>query len=96
MIYLSAHANFWLNTLIPAVIAIVSCSLAVFPGASTYYEVPMGIIGKVYVNSMLVLLNSRMVLGSEETKKGSTVISVMKFSRALGNPTDNRHHCRDG
>ena len=39
----------------------------------------MGIIGKVYATSMLVLINSRMVLGSVETQTPSTVISVLRF-----------------
>ena len=54
-----------------------------------YYQVPMGIIGKVYTNSMLVLINSRMVLGSVETQTLSTVISGLRFGvTAAANPTD--------
>jgi hypothetical protein len=71
-----------------AVVGIISFSLAVFPRDSTYYQAPMGIIGKVYANSMLVLINSRMVLGSEETQTPSTVISVLRFGTAPANPTD--------
>jgi hypothetical protein len=78
----------WLNMFISAVIAIVSFALALSPNRSTYYEVPMGIIGKVYANSMLVLINSRMVLGSEETPTPSRVISALKFGTAPANPTD--------
>jgi len=48
----------------------------------------MGIIGKVHANSMLVLINSRMVLGSEETQKQLTVISVLRFGTAPVSPTD--------
>jgi len=41
----------WLNTFILAVIGIVSLSLAIIPTSdSLYFEVPMGIIGKVYAN----------------------------------------------
>ena len=40
----------------------------------------MGIIGKVYANSMLVLINSRMVLGSAEIQTPSTVISALRFA----------------
>jgi hypothetical protein len=78
----------WLNMFISAIIGIVSFSLTILPGYSTYYQVPMGIIGKVYANSMLVLINSRMVLGSEETQKPLTVISVLRFGTAPANPTD--------
>src|SRR5258708_52109 len=79
----------WLNMFISAIIGIVSFSLTISPGYSTYYQVPMGIIGKVYANSMLVLINSRMVLGSEETQKPLTAISVLRFGTAPVNPTDN-------
>jgi len=78
----------WLNVFISAVIAIVSFLLvALFPHSSTYYQVSMDIIGKVYANSMLVLINSRMVLGSTETP--STVISVLRFGTTPANPADN-------
>jgi len=36
----------------------------------------MGIIGKVYANSMLVLINSRMLLGSEDMSK---IVSGLVF-----------------
>jgi len=46
----------------------------------------MYVIGKIYANSMLVLINSRMVLGSEETP--STIMSVLKFATAPANEED--------
>jgi hypothetical protein len=42
--------------------------------------------GKVYANSMLVLINSRMLLGSEETPLA--VGSVMRFRTASANSKD--------
>ena len=48
----------------------------------------MCIIGKVYANSMLVLINSRMVLNSEETQTPSTAISVLRFGAAPPNRED--------
>ena len=72
---------------ISAVIGIVSFSLVVQHN-STLYQVPMAIIGKVYANSMLVLVNSRMVLDPEETQTPSTVISVLRFGTAPANPED--------
>ena len=60
-----------------AVIGIVAFLLAALPNSPGYYQVPMGITGKVYANSMLVLINNRMLLGSEEIP--SSVSSVMKF-----------------
>ncbi|KAF9528218.1 hypothetical protein CPB83DRAFT_854657 [Crepidotus variabilis] len=41
------------------VIALVTFGLAMIPGNPMYYLVPMGIIGKVYANSLMVLINSR-------------------------------------
>jgi hypothetical protein len=77
----------WLNIFISAVIGIISFLLATLsPRSSRYFQVPMEIIGKVYANSMLVLINSRMVLGSAETP--STVISVLRFGTTPTNPAD--------
>ena len=53
-----------------------------------YCQVPMCIIGKVYANSMLVLINSRMVLSSEDTQTQPTVISVLRFGAAPANSED--------
>jgi len=65
----------------PAVVGIVSFALAML--SNNYYQTPMGIIGKVYANSMLVLINSRMLLGSEE--EPLTIISVIRFDAAPAN-----------
>jgi hypothetical protein len=46
----------------------------------------MYVIGKIYASSMLVLLNSRMVLGSEEMP--STDMSVLRFATAHANNED--------
>jgi hypothetical protein len=67
--------------LLPAVIGIVSFALAML--SNNYYQAPMGIIGKVYANSMLVLINSRMLLGSEE--EPLAIVSVMRFDAAPAN-----------
>ena len=53
---------------------------------NTYYQVPMGVIGKIYANSMLVLINSRMLLRSEETP--STIISAARFAMTPANDKD--------
>ena len=67
---------------VSAVIGIVCFSLAILPGNPYYYQVPMGTIGKVYANSMLVLINSRMLLGPMEAP--STIISAARFGTAPG------------
>lgn len=71
-----------LNVIILAIIGIVCFSLSLVPG-SVIYPVPMGVIGKVYANSMLVLINTRMLLGSEETN-----ITGVKFAAASANHED--------
>ena len=68
-----------------AVIGIVCFSLASLP-RNNYHRVPMYAIGKIYASSMLVLINSRMVLGSEETP--SMVMSVVRFATAPANDED--------
>jgi len=73
----------WFNTFLPAVVGILCFLLAAIPTTPFCYEFPMGAIGKIYASSMLVLLNNRMILGSEEPP--SAAISVMKFDMAPNN-----------
>jgi hypothetical protein len=74
--------------LIPAVIGIVTFLLAVLPSTGNYYQAPMAIIGKFYANSMLVLINSRMLLqvGSEEARK-LKIISTIGFDATRATST---------
>ena len=65
------------------------------PGEPSYYELPMGIIGKVYTNSMLVLINSRMLLLSSEGTP-STKMSALKFATVPDNKKDSAIHTHDG
>ena len=46
----------------------------------------MCLLGKVYANSMLILLNSRMLIGSEEMP--STIISGLRFNVVPANTKD--------
>ena len=79
---------------IPAVVGIVCFALANLPGTPDYYQFPMGIIGKVYANSMLVLINSRMPLGSEETP--STIVSEFKCATVPPSNEDSAIHAHNG
>jgi len=55
-----------INDVVPlAILAISSFVLTLIPGNPRYFQAVMGIIGKVYVNSMMVLINSRIHLGVE-------------------------------
>jgi hypothetical protein len=75
----------FLTMFFSALIGIIYFSLSVLPRYSTYYQAPVAIIGRVYAISMLVLINSRMQLGSEETQTPSAVISVLRFGTAPAN-----------
>ena len=71
---------------IPALIAILCFVLAATLPRNNYHRVSSGIIGKVYANSMLVLINSRMTLGFEETP--STYTSLVIFAMEPTNGKD--------
>ena len=58
------------------------------PAPTNYYQLPMGIIGKVYATSMLVLINSRMILDSNNEEMPSMITSVIRFGRAPFNEED--------
>ncbi|KAF8956172.1 hypothetical protein BDZ97DRAFT_1764014 [Flammula alnicola] len=51
---------------VTAAIAILNLVLAVLPSHPSYFEVPSEVLAKVYSNSMLVVLNSRMKIGSDD------------------------------
>ena len=50
----------------------------------------MDIIGKVYTNSMLVLINSRMLIGPEDIPL--TIVSEMRFGTA---PANNKNSAKE-
>jgi len=58
-----------------AILAISSFVLTLLPGNPRYYQSVMGIIGKVYANSMMVLINSRIHLGVEGEQ--TTVVNLL-------------------
>jgi hypothetical protein len=84
----------YLNMPIPAVIGIVSFSLSMLP--TNYYQTPVGIIGKFYANSMLALINSRMLLGSEQIQTPSMDISVLRFGTASANLAESAIEAENG
>ncbi|KDR77234.1 hypothetical protein GALMADRAFT_139245 [Galerina marginata CBS 339.88] len=69
---------------VTAIIAILTFALAILPGHPTYYMATVALLGKLYANSMLVVFNSRMKIGSE--KNGS---SAQELSSA--GPRTNPH-----
>jgi hypothetical protein len=60
-----------LISIYPAVFAILTLILVVLPGHPSYYQAPAAILAKVYSNSMMVVLNSRMDTSGNEDKLGN-------------------------
>ena len=73
---------------IPAIIEIVTFSMMMLPHVY-YCQTPMPVIGKFYSNSMLFLINSRMLLGSEEAPL--TIITAVRFNAAPVTANDSAH-----
>ncbi|KDR70541.1 hypothetical protein GALMADRAFT_877912 [Galerina marginata CBS 339.88] len=67
-----------------AVIAILNLVLSLLPGHPTYYMGVVAILGKVYSNSMMVSLNSRMNIAGDmnSTTVGGAYTADSTFSKA--------------
>jgi len=64
-----------------ATIAILTIILTFLPGRPSYYQASVSVLGKVYLNSMMVAFNSRMKIGS--TSASNTVhVSIPLTQRA--------------
>ena len=64
-----------------AAIAIINLILFVLPGDHpTYYQTTTAIIGKIYSNTMMVTLNSRINISKRDTSTGSTDYSTSSNS----------------
>ncbi|KDR71254.1 hypothetical protein GALMADRAFT_797189 [Galerina marginata CBS 339.88] len=76
-----------------AAIAILSLILVFLPGKPTYYQTSVAVLGKVYSNSMMVLLNSRMrIRGSNDPSISTFEVPIisngatMRFSVDVERP----------
>jgi len=65
-----------------AVIALLNFILALLPDHPTYYMATAGILGKLYSNSMLVVFNSRMKLGSENSTSSTSDMTANSMHRS--------------
>jgi hypothetical protein len=70
-----------------AAIAILNLVLLNLPGTS-YYLVPSEILAKVYSNSMMVVLNSRMKIGIDVSSEGTTSVQRMRTDPSMHRGTD--------
>ncbi|KAF8881031.1 hypothetical protein CPB84DRAFT_1851677 [Gymnopilus junonius] len=67
---------------ITAAVAIINLVLSVLPSKPAYYQIPSVILAKVYSNSMMAVLNSRLKLGGENDKdKGTSIIKTIVVSK---------------
>lgn len=88
--YWWANLNFWSFSQvkfhyalsITAAVAIINLILSILPSKPSYYQVPSVILAKVYSNSMMAVLNSRMKLGGESGEEnGTSIIKTIVTSR---------------
>ena len=72
-----------LTMLSTAAVAITNLALFVWPGSHpTYYQTAAAILGKLYSNSMMVVLNSRVMFAQKESMSTEfSSISLAEFSR---------------
>ena len=54
------------SKLVTATVAIVNFILFLLPGQHTYWQASIGILGKLYSNTMMVVLNNRIVFKSQD------------------------------
>ena len=70
-----------------AAIAIITLVLALFPRPHpSYYITPSHVLAKVYSNSMMVLLNNRMRIGTDTHPETNTTVTRLRYLRS-DNPT---------
>jgi hypothetical protein len=70
-------------------VAVLNLILTLLPGHPTYYEGPSARLGKTYSNSLMVLLNSRMKLGTKETLQDNDFDRTILILNTSTNITDN-------
>ena len=62
--------------LVTATIAIINFALFLIPGHPAYWETTIGILGKLYSNTMMVVLNNRIVFKGQDDLIRSNESSV--------------------
>lgn len=74
----------------PAVFAILILIFTVHPGHLSYYKVPSAILVKVYLNLMVVILNSPLDINANG-KKLHDAFSTFNISRCSGSSMCENH-----
>lgn len=69
-------------------IAVLNVVLTLLPGHPTYYQVPSAILAKTYSNSMMVLLNSRIRLGTKESLQDDDFETTIRIRGNLNTSTN--------
>ena len=75
-LYPSCHITIEKSTTLAAAIAIITLVLSVLPGHPSYFTTPVGILAKVYSNSMMVLLNNRMKIPTDAHPEINTTVNL--------------------
>ncbi|PPQ72104.1 hypothetical protein CVT26_006882 [Gymnopilus dilepis] len=60
---------------VTALVAIINLILVLLPSRPAYYQIPSEVLAKVYSNSMMVMLNSRMRIGMDTTSDTPVTLS---------------------
>ena len=75
--------TFFKNNLYTAAFAIINLVLFLIPSKPVYFEAVSQVVGKMYSNTMMVVLNSRMVYGITNDTASTTneELSVLTFTK---------------
>ncbi|KAH9481993.1 hypothetical protein JR316_0006523 [Psilocybe cubensis] len=66
-----------------AAMGIITIAFVLMPSPETYYQTSAAILSKLYSNTMMVVLNSRMELSSRETDTQMSLMSGVKFATRM-------------
>ncbi|KDR72258.1 hypothetical protein GALMADRAFT_143116 [Galerina marginata CBS 339.88] len=70
---------------VTAAIAILNLILALLPSRPAYYQIPSEVLAKVYSNSMMVMLNSRMRIGLDTSSSVEVPLSRHRHDLTITN-----------
>ena len=76
------------SKLVTATVAIINFILFLLPGHPTYWQATIGILGKLYSNTMMIVLNNRIAFKSQDD-------SIMSNEHLVSNPGLSRRYAFD-
>ena len=66
-----------------ATIAIINLVLFLIPSKAAYFETTSAVLGKMYSNAMMAVLNSRMIYGIANNTTSNELSSAVTFRRSV-------------